>query len=83
SEEVAIYTEAVPSSIRSSSTHPSHGFIRVADRVFRCQDYQFGYTVCHHCHSDQAFYVHHADLQRGYTFRCRICQHELTVSIEN
>jgi hypothetical protein len=62
-----------------ATTQPAR---RALDRAFSCQDYHFGYTACANCHSDQAFYVHHADLVQGYTFRCRICRHELTISAE-
>lgn len=64
--------------------HPALAQRRLAPtRVFCCQDYHFGYTTCRHCHSDQAIYVHQADLAQGYTFRCRICRHELTISAEH
>lgn len=55
---------------------------RAPARPFCCQDYHFGYITCGTCQSDQAFYVHQADLAQGYTFRCRICRHELTISAE-
>ena len=48
-------------------------------RTFSCQDYDFGYAPCPSCHNDQAYYVHHADLAAGYSFRCRICRAGMTV----
>jgi hypothetical protein len=49
-------------------------------RMFRAQDYQFGYVTCANCHNDQAYYLHRAVLADGYTFRCRICRLEMTVA---
>ena len=49
-------------------------------RVFSCVDYAFGYAICGNCRSDQAYYIHREDMVEGYTFRCRICRHEVTVS---
>ena len=49
-------------------------------RAFSCADYTFGYAICGSCRSDQAYYIHKEDLVEGYTFRCRICRHEVTVS---
>jgi hypothetical protein len=57
--------------------HPPHRVITAAGDL---QDYAFGYARCSHCWSDQAYYIHHADLEQGYTFRCRICRLEMTVS---
>jgi hypothetical protein len=51
--------------------------------TFRAQDYSFGYLSCKNCHNDQAFYIHHADLDAGYTFRCRVCRMEITVTAES
>jgi hypothetical protein len=53
---------------------------RVITGVDDLQDYAFGYARCRHCQSDQVYYLHSADLERGYTFRCRICRLEITVS---
>jgi len=52
---------------------------RLMPRDFSAQDYQFGYATCANCHNDQAYYLHHAVLADGYTFRCRICRLEMTV----
>jgi ribosomal protein S27E len=54
----------------------------VRKQGFRTQDYQFGYVTCNHCHNEQVYYVHQAALASGYTFRCRICQIELTISLQ-
>jgi hypothetical protein len=52
-------------------------------RTFQAQDYSFGYLSCKNCHNDQAYYIHHADLDAGYTFRCRVCRMEITVTSES
>jgi hypothetical protein len=54
--------------------------VRRAPRIFSCQDYEFGYAACQTCRNDQAYYVHRQDLQAGYTFRCRVCRHEMTIT---
>jgi hypothetical protein len=59
-----------PAAIRSALTE---------FRPFACQDYEFGYAACPSCHNDQAYYVHHADLAAGYSFRCRVCRAGMTV----
>lgn len=52
-------------------------------RLFQPQEYVFGYISCQNCRSDQAFYIHQADLDAGYVFRCRVCRMEITVTPES
>ncbi len=51
-------------------------------REFACQDYRFGYVACQNCRNEQAYYLHHDDLVHGYTFRCRVCRMEMTITAE-
>jgi hypothetical protein len=81
-ETVVVLAEELAVVHGPSLAQPVRAYARTDGRRFACQDYQFGYTACRNCHSDQAFYVHQADLEQGYTFRCRICRHELTVSAQ-
>ena len=73
--------------VPSAATPPverrlAEGVSAAVPRHFSCQDYRFGYAVCRNCHNDQAYYVHQADLATGYTFRCRVCRLELTVTAQ-
>lgn len=65
----------LPTVVRPSQVAKARGV-----RAFSCADYMFGYATCGNCRSDQAYYIHRDDLVDGYTFRCRICRHEVTVS---
>ena len=58
--------------------------VRMAPRTqpFDCREFQFGYKACHNCRNEQAYYAHLEDLTAGFTFRCRVCRMEMTVSIE-
>ena len=51
-------------------------------RPFDSQEYQFGYADCRHCRNEQAYYLHQEDLAEGYTFRCRVCRMEMTITRE-
>jgi ribosomal protein S27E len=55
----------------------------IKQRVFEPQDHVFGYLSCKNCHNDQAFYIHRADVEAGYRFRCRVCRMEITVTVES
>jgi hypothetical protein len=51
-------------------------------RPFDCREFQFGYKACLNCRNEQAYYLHQEDLAAGFTFRCRVCRMEMTVTIE-
>ncbi|HVC81617.1 MAG TPA: hypothetical protein VNL35_14080 [Chloroflexota bacterium] len=51
-------------------------------RPFDCKEFQFGYTACLNCRNEQAYYLHQEDLAVGFTFRCRVCRMEMTVTID-
>lgn len=76
---VAVQPGAAPVADRLPADTATGG---AATRRFSCQDYQFGYAVCRNCHNDQAYYVHQADLANGYTFRCRVCRMEMTITAQ-
>ncbi|HXT35178.1 MAG TPA: hypothetical protein VN837_06335 [Chloroflexota bacterium] len=51
-------------------------------RPFDSKDFQFGYKACLNCRNEQAYYLHQEDLAVGFTFRCRVCRMEMTVSLD-
>lgn len=59
------------------------GIARREYRDFRPEEYVFGYVSCAHCHNDQAYYLHQADVAAGYTFRCRVCRMEIALGVES
>ena len=72
--------EVWPAIVSPTVVRPSQVAKTREVRAFSCADYTFGYAICGTCRSDQAYYIHRDDLVDGYTFRCRICRHEVTVS---
>lgn len=69
-----------PPSVVLNLVRPAPRVIRF--RPFASDDYQFGYAACWNCRNEQAYYLHQEDLSSGYTFRCRVCRHEMTVTLD-
>lgn len=80
-EAVMVLSEGVAVAGQAPTEYPPAERTR-QPREFRCQEYRFGYAVCRNCQNDQAYYVHQADMESGYTFRCRVCRHEVTVTAQ-
>ena len=69
-----------PVSVPAAYNEAAHIFTEAAG--FAALQFVLGLVVCPQCRNEMIYYQDRSVLAGGYSFRCRICQHELVASVD-
>src|SRR5256885_10302934 len=72
---------AEPDAATVPASYNDAGSVFMGAAGFPADRFVFGLILCPQCHNEMVYYQERAVLAAGYGFRCRVCQHELLVSL--
>ena len=72
---------AEPNAAAVPASYNDAGSVFLGAAAFPAEQFVLGLILCPQCHNEMVYYQERALLAAGYRFRCRVCQHELLVSL--